>query len=231
HSAEDVALVAAHMKRTMNNMVTRILARAAEAQRGEGETAQREFPVRWIDAYFPFTSPSWEMEVLFRGEWLEICGCGVMKQSILDDAGMRGRIGWAFGFGLERLAMLLFGIPDIRLFWSTDPRFAAQFAPGQISPFRPFSRHPPCPKDVSFWLPDGPFHENDLMDLVRDVAGDLVEDVCLVDSFTHPKTGRASRCYRINYCSMDRNVTNTEINEIQDRVRERLVNQFGVTLR
>ncbi|KAJ2345171.1 phenylalanyl-tRNA synthetase alpha subunit, mitochondrial [Coemansia sp. RSA 2618] len=232
HTDEEVALLAAHMKRTMNNMVTRILARANEAQRAAGEAVQHEFPVRWIDAYFPFTSPSWEMEVLFRGEWLEICGCGVMKQSILQAAGMGGRVGWAFGFGLERLAMLLFNIPDIRLFWSADPRFTAQFAPGQISTFRPFSRHPPCPKDVSFWLPDDtPFHENDLMDLVRGVAGDLAEDVRLVDSFTHPKSGRSSRCYRINYCSMDRNVTNSEINEIQDRVRDRLVSELGVTLR
>ncbi|KAJ1867892.1 phenylalanyl-tRNA synthetase alpha subunit, mitochondrial [Coemansia sp. RSA 989] len=231
HTAEELELLSAHMKRTMNSMVTQVLARAVEAQKKAGEPVQQEFPVRWIDAYFPFTSPSWEMEVLFRGEWLEICGCGVMKQSILDAAGMKDRVGWAFGFGLERLAMLLFGIPDIRLFWSTDPRFATQFAPEQISLFRPFSKHPPCPKDVSFWLPETQFHENDLMDLVRNAAGDLVEDVRLVDSFIHPKTGRSSRCYRINYCSMDRNVTHAEINQIQEQVRGQLVEQLGVTLR
>ncbi|KAJ2496529.1 phenylalanyl-tRNA synthetase alpha subunit, mitochondrial [Coemansia sp. RSA 1972] len=231
HTAEDVHKVAAHMKRTMNRMVTRILTQATAAQRHAGSEAT-EFPVRWIPAYFPFTSPSWEMEVLFRGEWLEICGCGVMQQSILQNAHANDRIGWAFGFGLERLAMLLFSIPDIRLFWSTDPRFSNQFAPAQISPFRPFSKHPPCPKDVSFWIsPDHSFHDNDLMDLVRDVAGDLAQDVKLVDEFVHPKTGRASRCYRINYCSMDRNVTHAEINDIQDRVRSRLVSEFGVTLR
>ncbi|KAJ1726540.1 phenylalanyl-tRNA synthetase alpha subunit, mitochondrial [Coemansia biformis] len=236
HSAEEAAVLAEHMKRTMNRMVVRILTKAVEAQRSSGalpaEGGQAEFPVRWIDAQFPFTSPSWEMEVLFQGEWLEICGCGVMKQTILNDAGTPGRIGWAFGFGLERLAMLLFGISDIRLFWSSDPRFAQQFSPGQINAFRPFSRYPSCTKDVSFWLPaSGDFHENDLMDLVREVAGDLVESVRRIDSFAHPKTGKISQCFRITYCSMDRNVTNGEINAIQERVRSDMVGRLGVSLR
>ncbi|KAJ1802550.1 phenylalanyl-tRNA synthetase alpha subunit, mitochondrial, partial [Coemansia sp. RSA 2598] len=236
HTDEEAAFLAEHMKKMMNNMVVQILTKAVAAQKNTvdatSKEGQPEFPVRWIDAFFPFTSPSWEMEVLFQGEWLEICGCGVMKQKILDDAGMSDRLGWAFGFGLERLAMLLFGIPDIRLFWSTDPRFTGQFGPGRINSFKQFSRHPACIKDVSFWLPaSGEFHENDLMDLVREIAGDLVEGVKLIDSFTHPKTGKSSRCYRINYCSMDRNVTNEEINAIQEQVRERIVSQLGVALR
>ncbi len=69
---------------------------------------------RAVDAYFPFTEPSFEMEIFFRGEWLEVLGCGVMQQSILDDNGQPGNKGWAFGLGLERLAMVLFDIPDIR---------------------------------------------------------------------------------------------------------------------
>ncbi|KAJ2781330.1 phenylalanyl-tRNA synthetase alpha subunit, mitochondrial [Coemansia javaensis] len=232
HAAEEAVFLAEHMKRTMNRMVVGILAKAVDAQKTSGEDPAGGFPVRWIDAQFPFTSPSWEMEVQFQGEWLEICGCGVMKQFILNDAGMPDRVGWAFGFGLERLAMLLFGIRDIRLFWSSDPRFTAQFSPGRINTFRQFSRHPPCTKDVSFWLPAaGAFHENDLMDLVREAAGDLVEGVRLVDSFTHPKSGRVSQCYRIDYRSMDRTVTNDEINAIQERVRDSMVRRLGVELR
>ncbi|KAJ2662341.1 phenylalanyl-tRNA synthetase alpha subunit, mitochondrial [Coemansia sp. RSA 1200] len=241
HTADEVAFLVEHMKQSMNRMVVQILTRAMAAKSSGGKQTtssdgsssyDTRFPVRWIDAYFPFTSPSWEMEVLYQGEWLEICGCGVMKQEILDTAGMTDRIGWAFGFGLERLAMLLFGIPDIRLFWSTDPRFTDQFQADHINTFRPFSRHPVCPKDISFWIPNaGEFHENDVMDLVRETAGDLVEGVKLIDSFTHPKTGKESRCYRINYCSMDRNVTNEEINGIQDKVRDRMVRQLKVTLR
>jgi phenylalanyl-tRNA synthetase alpha chain len=93
-------------------------------------------------------------------------------------------MGWAFGLGLERLAMILFSIPDIRLFWSTDGRFLDQFSESKgIVTFKPFSRHPACIKDVSFWLPqteggrEPEWQENDFCDLVRDVAGDLVETV------------------------------------------------------
>lgn len=74
--------------------------------------------------------------------------------------------------------MILYSIPDIRLFWSTDPRFLGQFQEGRLKTFRPYSKYPSCFKDVSFWSPKSEsLHENDFCDLVRDVAGDLVEDV------------------------------------------------------
>ncbi len=69
---------------------------------------------RWIDAYFPFTNPSFELEIFFKGKWLEVLGCGVMEQQILDGNYGPGHKAWAFGLGLERLAMVLFDIPDIR---------------------------------------------------------------------------------------------------------------------
>lgn len=77
--------------------------------------------------YFPFTHPSWELEVHFNGDWLEVLGCGITRHDILKSAGAPGTIGWAFGLGLERLAMLLYDIPDIRLFWSKDTGFLSQF--------------------------------------------------------------------------------------------------------
>ena len=91
----------------------------------------------------------------------------------------QNEISWAFGLGLERICMPLFSIPDIRLFWSTDPRFEKQFTQGKISTFQPFSKFPICWKDLSFWKNDR-FHENDLCDVIRDAAPDLVEDVVLV---------------------------------------------------
>jgi phenylalanyl-tRNA synthetase alpha chain len=69
---------------------------------------------RWVDAYFPFTHPSYELEIYFQGEWLEVLGCGVIHPDIVQNAGREGEQGWAFGLGLERLAMVLFDIPDIR---------------------------------------------------------------------------------------------------------------------
>jgi phenylalanyl-tRNA synthetase alpha chain len=61
-------------------------------------------------------------------------------------------IGWAAGFGVERVAMLLYKIIDIRLFWSNDHRFLSQFKKNQISTFKPFSKYPACQKDISFWV-------------------------------------------------------------------------------
>ncbi|KNZ71759.1 Phenylalanyl-tRNA synthetase, mitochondrial [Termitomyces sp. J132] len=167
-----------------------------------------------------------------RGKWLEILGCGVVQQATLDVAEVPNKIGWAFGLGLERIAMILYSIPDIRLFWSTDPRFLSQFEDGKITTFKPYSKFPSCFKDVSFWSPkDKTLHENDFCDLVRDVAGDIVEDVKKIDEFVHPKTGRTSTCFRINYRSMDRSLSNDEVNAIQAQVVARLKDQLGVEIR
>ena len=75
--------------------------------------------------------------------------------------------------------MPLFSIPDIRLFWTKDPRFVSQFTEGMVSPFRHYSKYPTNWKDISFWS-EGELHDNDVFDLVRDVAGDLVENVACV---------------------------------------------------
>lgn len=249
HGAEEVEAIAAHLKRSLEQMVIKIFSearKAAAASAGDSATAAETEPlkVRWIEAYFPFTSPSWELEVFWQGDWLEILGCGVIKQDLLINSDVPNRVGWAFGLGLERIAMLLFNIPDIRLFWSRDKRFLSQFKAGQITRFEPFSKCPACYKDVAFWLPSpastaasaaggsvAPFHENDVMEIVRDVAGGLVEDVQLIDEFTHPKKNRKSMCYRINYRSLERTLTNTEANEMHDKVREKLVHLLRVELR
>lgn len=189
--------------------------------------------VRWVDAFFPFTNPSLEMEIFYNNQWLEVLGCGVIQQQILRNCQLSTNRGWAFGLGLERLAMILFNIPDIRLFWSSDPRFHSQFSDGKITKFQPYSKYPVCLKDITFWLPKETekFHENDFFELVRSVAGDLVETVKLVDSFKHPKTGRTSHCYRINFRSMDRNLTNDEINKLQDQIRFYIPKNLGAELR
>lgn len=248
HSPEEVEAIAAHLKRSLEDMVAILLsnARASSSRASNAFTAvEQPLQIRWIEAYFPFTSPSWELEVFWQGDWLEVLGCGVVKQELPINAGVPDKIGWAFGVGLERIAMLLFGIPDIRLFWSQDRRFLEQFSSDRpIKQFVPFSKHPACYKDVAFWLRSTSssaggglkassqnFHENDIMEIVRDVAGDSVEDVKLVDEFLHPVTARKSLCYRINYRSLERTLRNEEANELHESVRRRLVDQFEVELR
>ena len=215
--AEQVAAVSADLRSQLEGMVRSIFG---------------DVRMRWVDAYFPFTEPSYELEIWWGGDWLEVLGCGVMHKAVLGAAGQDHLEGWAFGLGLERLAMVLFGIPDIRLFWTQDPRFHEQFQPGRITTFQPYSKYPACFKDVAFWLPeDRPFHENDLHELVRGVAGDLAESATCIDTFTHPKTGRTSHCFRINYRSMDRSLTNQEVDALQEQLREAAVAQLGVELR
>ena len=268
HSAEEVEAIAAHLKRSLEDMVVTIF-NAAKSASDATQTENEPLKIRWVEAYFPFTSPSWELEVFWQGDWLEVLGSGIVSQPILNNASVPNRVGWAFGLGLERIAMLLYSIPDIRLFWSKDERFLSQFNEGgPITRFVPFSKYPACFKDVSFWLrstsnaaggaapvhplnpaqqtvtepssgvvppavpaPSFSFHENDVMEIAREVGGDLVEDVRLVDEFAHPKTGRKSMCYRINYRSLERTLTNEETNEMHEWLRTLLVKRLGVELR
>ncbi|KAL4978492.1 putative phenylalanyl-tRNA synthetase alpha subunit [Aspergillus desertorum] len=235
HSEEEVEAIATHLKRSLERMVVKVFSEAQKAAAASEGVEAGPLKVRWVEAYFPFTSPSWELEVFWQGDWLEILGCGVVKQELLNNSDVPNRVGWAFGLGLERIAMLLFNIPDIRLFWSKDERFLSQFKAGQITRFEPFSKYPACYKDVAFWLPSAaasggsaaggavPVHENDIMEIVRGVGGNLVEDVKLIDEFTHPKTSRRSLCYRINYRSLERTLTNEETNDLHEGVRQSLL--------
>ncbi|KAG8461750.1 hypothetical protein KFE25_001368 [Diacronema lutheri] len=185
---------------------------------------------RWVEAYFPFTEPSLELEIFFQGDWLEVLGCGVIHSEVLAKCGLEHRHGWAFGLGLERLAMILFSIPDIRLFWTEDTRFTSQFASGEVVKFQPYSKYPECYKDVAFFVPET-WEENDFMELCRECGGDLMENVKMIDEFTNPKSGKRSLCYRIVYRSMDRSLTNEEVDEIQFQLREKVGPKLGVELR
>ena len=86
--------------------------------------------VRFRPSYFPFTEPSAEVDIMGEKGWLEILGCGMVHPNVLENVGINSReySGFAFGMGVERLAMLKFGIDDLRLFFDNDLRFLAQFS-------------------------------------------------------------------------------------------------------
>ncbi len=91
---------------------------------------ERRATVRFRPSYFPFTEPSAEVDVLAEsGRWLEILGCGMVHPDVLAGAGIDPEVhtGYAFGMGVERLAMLRYGIDDIRLLFENDMRLLAQF--------------------------------------------------------------------------------------------------------
>src|SRR3989338_5402785 len=103
---------------------------------------------------FPYTHPSLEMEIdKGNGQWVEVLGSGVVKGSVLDKLGVDSSKynGWAFGFGLERLAIISMDLPDIRLLWSEDERVKKQLRLG--NKFREVSKFPPIIRDISFIVP------------------------------------------------------------------------------
>lgn len=82
HDPGFAALVTKNLKLSLNNLLLKIFGAAA------GFSKDQPLRVRWIEAYFPFTSPSFEVEVFFQGKWLEILGSGVIQQATLDTAGL-----------------------------------------------------------------------------------------------------------------------------------------------
>ena len=92
---------------------------------------ERDMQMRFRPSYFPFTEPSAEMDILSEsGKWLEIGGCGMVHPNVLTSAGVDPEkyTGYAFGMGVERMAMLRYGVDDLRMFFDNDLRFLKQFA-------------------------------------------------------------------------------------------------------
>jgi len=91
-----------------------------------------DFEIRFRPSYFPFTEPSAEMDLRRKGteKWMEILGCGLVHPQVLKNCGIGPEqfSGFAFGMGVERLAMQKYGITDIRLLFENDQRFLDQFS-------------------------------------------------------------------------------------------------------
>ena len=86
--------------------------------------------IRFRPSYFPFTEPSAEVDILSEsGKWLEILGCGIVNPVVLDNCKIDSNVysGLAFGLGVERIAMLKYGVNDIREFYKSNLDFLAQF--------------------------------------------------------------------------------------------------------
>ena len=88
-----------------------------------------DLPIRFRASYFPFTEPSAEVDVQWQGRWLEVMGCGMVDPNVLKSVGYDPEVytGFAAGFGVERFAMVLHQIDDIRRFYNSDLRFLQQF--------------------------------------------------------------------------------------------------------
>ena len=89
-----------------------------------------DLPIRFRSSYFPFTTPSLEVDMMYRGKWLELGGCGMVHRNVLNNVGIDPNqySGFAFGMGVERFAMVKYGITDIRRFVENDIRFLKHYS-------------------------------------------------------------------------------------------------------
>jgi phenylalanyl-tRNA synthetase alpha chain len=175
---------------------------------------------RFYEHNFPYTDPSFEMEAEINGAWMEMLGSGMARISVLSNFGLTGYHGWAFGFGLERLAIASMSLPDIRLLWSEDSRVKKQLKMGQK--FVEVSKYPPIVRDISFVVKND-FVPNDYFDFVREAAPGLVEEVALLDKYENVEkfgVGNISYAFRITYRSLDRTLTSTEIDSVHKKIED-----------
>lgn len=201
----------------------------------EAEVARSIFgpnvEVSFTPEVFPYTDPSVEMNIKVKSEWVEMVGSGLPKKEVLKNFGLTGYNGWAFGFGLERLAIVSMDLPDIRLLWSEDPRVKKQLKLGQK--FVEVSKFPPITRDISFVV-DKNFVPNNYFDLIRDIGGDLVEQVELLDKFENEQKfgkDKISYTYRVIYRSSERTLKTDEVEPLQAKLYDETKRQFNAELR
>ena len=188
---------------------------------------------KFEDDNFPYTVESLEMDIMFNGKWLEVNGAGLVNPIVLNNFGLDPEIynGWAFGFG-DRLAMIKMGIPDIRILWSDDARITRQFKDID-SVYKEVSKYPSTLRDISF-IVDKSVSLNNYYEIVREYAGNLIEEVKLADTYENAKkfgADKVSYTFRIVYCSPERTLTNEEVNAIQDKIRAKTESELKAVLR
>ena len=202
---------------------------------------------RFNQDQFPYTTDE------FEGKRLEVLWAWVVHPTVLEKLWLDPEKynWWAFGFGIDRLVMALKKVPDIRIFWSDDKRITSQW--GNLNPYKEVSNFPPVFKDISFLTTKDKFVKNidemeksgkielvneadsfDLAGIARDVSWWLIEEVRVIDIFENDNkfgTDKKSVCVRITFRSLERTLTNDEINVAYFQIRDKLENELWYELR
>ena len=203
---------------------------------------------------FPFTDPSVELDIkLGDRDWMEVTGAGLVHGQVLKNFGLDPEVynGWAFGFGIDRLAMVKMEIPDIRILWSDDTRITSQFKDIN-SKYKEVSKYPETSRDISFII-DKNINLNNYYEIVRDFVPmtkssrildgkavgtenfvPIIEEVKLVDEYEdEEKFGKDKKSYtfRIVYRSPERTLTAEEVNKIQEEIRIKTKEDLKAVLR
>lgn len=213
----------------------------------------KDVPHTFHEDSFPYTTESLEVEVEYNGKKIEVLGAWIVHPSVLELLGIDSKKynGWAFGFGIERLAMLLKDVPDIRIFWSEDERILKQW--WDFEPYKSVSKLPPVYKDISFLVDKNSFIKDEkesekkweielvneadsfeIAGVVRDIAWWLVEEVRITDIYENDllfKTEQKSVTIRITFRSLERSLTHEEINGLYFEIRDAIENDLYYLLR
>ncbi len=189
---------------------------------------------QFLDDTFPFTDPSSQVEIKNGDKWLEVVGGGLVHKKVLEHMNIDPEKyhGWAFGFGLERLAMIKNKIPDIRILWSDDERITSQFT-DLNSEFKDISKYPAITRDISF-IVDKTMSLNSFYEIVRDFGGELVEEVSMMDQYENDaKLGADKKSYtfHIVFRSYERTLLNSEINDMFKQIEESVRKELNAVIR
>ena len=187
-------------------------------------------PYRQEPQVHPYTERGRQVDVRHDGRWVEVWECGLAHPAVLAAAGLPGCGGLALGMGLDRLLMLVKGIPDIRLLRSADPRIAGQMS--DLAAYRPVSSMPPVTRDLSVAV-DADEDGETLGDRVRDALGagaSCVEEVSVLSATPYASLPAAARrrlgarpgqqnlLVRVVLRDLEKTLTNEAANSLRDRI-------------
>jgi len=187
-------------------------------------------PYRQQARNHPYTRHGRQVDVRHEGRWVEVWECGLAHPDVLAAAGLAGRGGLALGMGLDRMLMLIKGIPDIRLLRSADSRIADQMR--DLAWYRPVSSMPPITRDLSVAV-NADEDEETLGDRVRDALGDgapCVEEVRVLSATAcdqlpaaaarrlGARPGQKNLLVRVVLRDLEKTLTNEAGNSLRDRI-------------
>ena len=189
-----------------------------------------DLPYRQQARSHPYTRHGRQVDVRHEGRWVEVWECGRAHPDVLAAAGLAGHSGLALGMGLDRVLMLIKGIPDIRLLRSADSRIADQMR--DLARYRPVSSMPPITRDLSVAV-NADEDEETLGDRVRDALGDdapCVEEVRVLSATAcdqlpaaaarrlGAQPGQKNLLVRVVLRDLEKTLTNEAANSLRDRI-------------
>ena len=189
-----------------------------------------ELPYRQEPRTHPYTRRGRQVDVRQGSRWVEVWECGLAHPGVLAAAGLAGHSGLALGMGLDRMLMLIKGIPDIRLLRSADPLIADQMR--DLARYRPVSSMPPITRDLSVAVAEDEDEET-LGDRVRDALGTeapCVEEVRVLSATAcdrlpasaarrlGARPGQKNLLVRVVLRDLEKTLTNEAANSLRDRI-------------